>query len=576
MSFVVAATDLVESAAQNLAGLRTSLADAASMVAGPTTGIPAAAQDEVSLAISEMFGDFGNRFQILNAQAQLFHSRFVSLMNSGAGAYLDAEVANAAQAVSGGGLGNIGQTLGGALTSGEAAIGQFAGQAGASLNGAVAALQNGSAAAFLGGQIQAGEMAISNAISGAPAALNGAVATGMADFSTSVSNAQGAFTALQAGGAPALMNSLNSFGATVAAPYQALMTNTAANLQSISNTVMANPLPLLHQFVNNQVFYGQQIASAIQNLPAELNGLPAAAQAASHALMSANPAAGLQGFVNNQIGFAQTIGHALSSAPQDFAIGLQQLPAAVHTGLGQIAAGNWTGGVTSIGAGFEHLFLPGFNASELSATGIATITPAGALGDLLPILSIPGQMAQNFANLLPAGSIPGMMAQNFTNLVQALTGTVTELNLNLPGLLFPAPLQLIFDAIGAPATTLMAAGSSLTTFANALQVGNATGAVAALFDAPAVLANGFLNGSTLLPLPDATLLGLDSTLEIPLGGILTPLSIPPVIAHVGGDIPLTFPLGTGFGGIIPGLLSIEGQLAQSIALPAPILPAFNF
>src|ERR1700744_1103087 len=236
MSFVVAATDLVESPAQDLAGLRASLAEAASAVAGPTTGIPAAAQDEVSLAISEMFGNFGRQFQVINAQAQQFHTQFVGLMNAGAGAYINAEVATAAQAVSGSGLGNIGQTLGGALTSGEAALGQFAGNVGASLNGAVTALENGSAAAFVGGQLKAGTTAISNAINGAPAALSGAIQTGMTDFSMSLSNAQGGFTALQAGGAPALVNSLNSFGATVAAPYQALMTNTAANLQSISST----------------------------------------------------------------------------------------------------------------------------------------------------------------------------------------------------------------------------------------------------------------------------------------------------------------------------------------------------
>ena len=53
-----------------------------------------------------------------------------------------------------------------------------------------------------------------------------------------------------------------------------------------------------------------------------------------------------------------------------------------------------------------------------------SITPTGALGDLLPILSIPGQMAQNFTNLLPAGSIAAHMSQNFTNVIK----TVTDLN----------------------------------------------------------------------------------------------------------------------------------------------------
>jgi hypothetical protein len=48
----------------------------------------------------------------------------------------------------------------------------------------------------------------------------------------------------------------------------------------------------------------------------------------------------------------------------------------------------------------------------------------------------------------------------------------------------------------------------------------------------------------------------------------------PVIGSLSG-IPLQLP-GTEFGGIIPGLLSIGSELAQTIALPAPSLPNFVF
>ena len=101
-----ATPDLVQSAAADLAGVRSSLTEAAVTAAGPTTGIAAAAQDEVSVAISTMFGNFGQEFQALTAQAQAFHQQFVSLMNTGAGAYVAAEAANAAQVaeqVAGGG-----------------------------------------------------------------------------------------------------------------------------------------------------------------------------------------------------------------------------------------------------------------------------------------------------------------------------------------------------------------------------------------------------------------------------------------------------------------------------------------
>ncbi len=97
MSFVVATPDLVEGAAADLAGVRSSLAEAAVTAAGPTTGIAAAAQDEISVAISALFGKWGQEFQALTAQAQAFHQQFVSLMNAGAGAYVGAEATNAAQ-----------------------------------------------------------------------------------------------------------------------------------------------------------------------------------------------------------------------------------------------------------------------------------------------------------------------------------------------------------------------------------------------------------------------------------------------------------------------------------------------
>ena len=102
MSFVIAAPELVQGAAQDLAGIGSSLADAAATASGPTTGIAAAAQDEVSIAIASLFGKFGQEFQALGAQAQAFHTQFVGLLNAGAGAYVSAEAANAEQALLGG------------------------------------------------------------------------------------------------------------------------------------------------------------------------------------------------------------------------------------------------------------------------------------------------------------------------------------------------------------------------------------------------------------------------------------------------------------------------------------------
>lgn len=105
MSFVIAQPELVEAAAQNLAGIRSALSEASAAAAGPTIGVLAAGQDEVSGAIAALFDSFGQEYQTISAQAQAFHAQFVNLMNAGAAAYLGTEAANAEQALLGAGAG---------------------------------------------------------------------------------------------------------------------------------------------------------------------------------------------------------------------------------------------------------------------------------------------------------------------------------------------------------------------------------------------------------------------------------------------------------------------------------------
>lgn len=135
MSFVVAIPEMVQSAAQDLARVGSSLAEATATVAAPTTGIIAAAEDEVSAAIASLFGDFGQQYQALSAQAQAFHGQFVNLVNASAGAYVSAEVANVQQTL----LGEIsapGRALGGELLG---AVGQRFGALNGAATGAPAA-----------------------------------------------------------------------------------------------------------------------------------------------------------------------------------------------------------------------------------------------------------------------------------------------------------------------------------------------------------------------------------------------------------------------------------------------------
>jgi PE family len=59
MSFVTATPELVQGATQDVAGTGSSLAQAGSAAAGPTTRVVTAAQDEVLLALASLSGHEG-------------------------------------------------------------------------------------------------------------------------------------------------------------------------------------------------------------------------------------------------------------------------------------------------------------------------------------------------------------------------------------------------------------------------------------------------------------------------------------------------------------------------------------
>lgn len=489
MPHLIATTKLIEAAAEDLAGIRAAVDEATTTSSPSTTGIAAAAQDEVSTAIASLFGNFGREFQALSAQAQAFHQQFIEFMNAGANAYVTAESANAA-------------------------------------------------------------------------------ASGLAS----------ALSASAAGEPSGLIAGLESFTNAVAAPYQAFGFNTFNNLQAIGSTLNANPLSLLHAVLNNQAGYAQTIGSSIQtgiqNLPAELANLPTTIGAEAQQLSSFNPVPYVQNFINNQINAAQTITTGLAGAVRDLGTGAQALPDGFQAAFQDLLAGNNIAAYGDINQALLDGFFPGFNVTQsMSADGsaaILSISPKGPLGDLTPIFNLPGQIAQNFTNLLPAGSIPAQMAQNATNLVSALTNFGTTLTIsNTANLTFGVPLQLALDAIGAPINALSSLNSSAVACTSALQTGNVSAAAAAFLDAPAVVANGFLNGTTVISLPPAvaSLLGLElpSVTNIPLGGLLTPLALPEVLVNLDGTfLPLELSGNTPVGGLIPGLLSLGPQLAQAI------------
>ncbi|ORW06356.1 triacylglycerol lipase LipY [Mycobacterium lacus] len=85
----------MSAAASDVASIGSAVAAANRGVAGATTAISAAAEDEVSAAIAALFCGHGQGYQALSAQAAAFHEQFVQALTRAGGAYATAEVANA-------------------------------------------------------------------------------------------------------------------------------------------------------------------------------------------------------------------------------------------------------------------------------------------------------------------------------------------------------------------------------------------------------------------------------------------------------------------------------------------------
>src|ERR1700740_2288668 len=94
MSLVIATPDVMAAAATDLANIGTTIRAANSAAATQTTGVLAAAEDEVSAAIAAVFSAHGEGLQALGAQAAAFHDQFVQALTAGAGSYAGAEAAN--------------------------------------------------------------------------------------------------------------------------------------------------------------------------------------------------------------------------------------------------------------------------------------------------------------------------------------------------------------------------------------------------------------------------------------------------------------------------------------------------
>lgn len=94
MSYLIAAPELLTTAAAHVADIGSSIGAAHLAALTPTSTLVAAAGDEVSAAIASLFSAHAQKYQALNAQAAAFHEQFVQALNGAGRAYAAAEAAN--------------------------------------------------------------------------------------------------------------------------------------------------------------------------------------------------------------------------------------------------------------------------------------------------------------------------------------------------------------------------------------------------------------------------------------------------------------------------------------------------
>ncbi|OBG38135.1 PE domain-containing protein [Mycobacterium sp. E3198] len=95
MSYVLALPEMMSAAATNVASIGSEVTKANQGVAQATTGVLAAAEDEISVEIAALFSAHGQGFQALGSQAAAYQQWFVQALTGAAGAYAGAEAANA-------------------------------------------------------------------------------------------------------------------------------------------------------------------------------------------------------------------------------------------------------------------------------------------------------------------------------------------------------------------------------------------------------------------------------------------------------------------------------------------------
>jgi hypothetical protein len=93
MTYVLTQPQAMATAAANVSGIGSALKEANLTAAGPTTGVLAAAADEVSAAAATLFSSYARGYQRLSKQAAAFHDEFAQVLAAAGYSYAETEAA---------------------------------------------------------------------------------------------------------------------------------------------------------------------------------------------------------------------------------------------------------------------------------------------------------------------------------------------------------------------------------------------------------------------------------------------------------------------------------------------------
>ncbi|OBI91177.1 PE family protein [Mycobacterium asiaticum] len=418
MSLVVA-PEWIESAAQELAGIRTALTEVSESIAASTTAIAPAAADEISAAIARVFGEFGEEFQTISAQTRAFHAGIVDLLGSTAGAYVGTETTNAVQVLA---------------------------------NSASSALVPGST----GGLLALPALPAMPGVPTLPGLPGGPALPGLPAL-------------------PELLPGLFGPGATApdwtafTRPYEALVNNTIANLQSLGNGLQSNPFPFLRQFLANQAHYGEIISTSLANAGASLQAGADAAQVLNDVM----PIFSIPGQIGqNAFNLFRTVtdfSYSIGAQLDPVATGAAFFGLPIAMGINAIGSPITTfdafmSSATAFGSAMQRGDLFGAAVAVVTAPAVVTngfLNGQVMLGLSLPALDLPlaggvGTLSVPATAGLPVGGLLTPLSTVTANIGPATGFPLLSLPLGgtptggiLPGLLLHLP-QRLAEAIGAP------------------------------------------------------------------------------------------------------------------------------